>query len=198
VSAVDTRPAPGAFPPEIVSAMGGRPPTEQQWAAISMPLEPGVVVAGAGSGKTSVMAARIVYLALAALGRVPAGHDGVLPGNVLCLTFTNKATENLQIRVRRALSTIELPEGEEPAIDNYHGFAAQVLERYGLLAGIEPGQRVLTQAQRGELCGRGVGRGPPDVPGLGLPTVAGTAADPAPVLGGALPRAPSAWMGVAT
>jgi DNA helicase-2/ATP-dependent DNA helicase PcrA len=154
VSAVDTRPAPGAFPPEIVSAMGGRAPTEQQWAAISMPLEPGVVVAGAGSGKTSVMAARIVYLALAALGRVPAGHDGVLPGNVLCLTFTNKATENLALRVRRALATVELPEGEEPTILNYHAFAAEILERHGLLAGIEPGQRILSLPARAELCAR--------------------------------------------
>ena len=47
-----------------------------------------------------------------------------MPGNVLCLTFTNKATENLRLRVRRALATLELAEGEEPEIMNYHGFAA--------------------------------------------------------------------------
>jgi DNA helicase-2/ATP-dependent DNA helicase PcrA len=141
------------IPDEVVRAMGA-PPTEEQWAAISMPLEPFALVAGAGSGKTSVMAARVVYLALVALGRVEADHGGALPGNVLCLTFTNKATENLVLRVRRALATLDLPEGEEPAIDNYHGFATQVLDRWGLLAGIEPGQRVLTQAQRVELCGR--------------------------------------------
>src|SRR5947199_548062 len=142
-----------AFPPEMVAAMGAEP-TEEQWRAISMPLEPYVVVAGAGSGKTSVIAARIVYLALVALGRVPADHDGVPPGNVLCLTFTNKATENLVHRVRRALASLDLPEGEEPEVLNYHSFAAQVLDRYGLLAGIEPGQRVLTPAQRTELCAR--------------------------------------------
>jgi DNA helicase-2/ATP-dependent DNA helicase PcrA len=140
-----------AFPPEIVAAMGSEP-TDEQWTAISMPLEPYVVVAGAGSGKTSVMAARIVYLALVALGRIDVGHEGVLPGNVLCLTFTNKATENITLRIRRALRALELPEGEEPEILNYHGFAAQVLERHGLRAGIEPGQRVLTPAQRAELC----------------------------------------------
>ena len=134
----------------------GADPTEEQWDAIAWPLEPCVLVAGAGSGKTSVMAARVVYLALAALGRIedidPA--EGVLPGNVLCLTFTNKATENLRLRVRRALAALELPEGEEPEILNYHGFAASILERYGVLAGFEPGARVLTQAQRSELCGR--------------------------------------------
>ncbi len=37
---------------------------------------------------------------------------------------------------------------------NYHGFAAQLLDRYGMLAGIEPDQRVLSPAQRMELCAR--------------------------------------------
>ena len=146
---------PITVPDEIVAAMGGAPPTDEQWAAISMPLQPYVLVAGAGSGKTSVMAARVVYLALAALDRIqPDDNPGVLPGNVLCLTFTVKATENLRNRVRRALAGIDLPEGEEPQIVNYHAMAAQVLERYGILAGIEPGQRVLSQAQRVELAGR--------------------------------------------
>src|SRR5437763_14620786 len=103
-----------AFPPEIVAAMGAEP-TEEQWRAISMPLEPYVVVAGAGSGKTSVIAARVVYLALVALGRVPADHRGVLPVNVLSLTFTNKATENLMLRLHRAISTEVLPDGEDNA-----------------------------------------------------------------------------------
>ena len=144
--------AAATYPEEIRRVMGGADPTEEQWRAISMPLEPYVVVAGAGSGKTSVIAARVVYLALVAMSRLDAGHPGVLPGNVLCLTFTNKATENLFLRIRRAL--LDLPEGEEPTIANYHGFASQVLERHGLLAGIEPGQRVLTPAQRVELCAR--------------------------------------------
>ena len=37
---------------------------------------------------------------------------------------------------------------------NYHGFAAKLLDRYGMLAGIEPDQRVLSPAQRTELCAR--------------------------------------------
>ena len=135
--------------------MGGREPTDEQWRAISWPLEPYVLVAGAGSGKTSVMAARVVYLALVAFGRLDGRpRQGVLPGNVLCLTFTNKATENLQQRIRHALAELELAEGEEPEIMNYHGFAAQLLDRYGMLAGIEPDQRVLSPAQRTELCAR--------------------------------------------
>ena len=146
---------PTVIPPQITAAMGAEP-TDEQWRAISWPLEPCVLIAGAGSGKTSVMAARVVYLALAALGGIDGvdPEQGVLPGNVLCLTFTNKATDNLRLRVRRALSTLELAEGEEPEVQNYHGFAASLLERYGVLAGFEPGARVLTQAQRSELCSR--------------------------------------------
>jgi DNA helicase-2/ATP-dependent DNA helicase PcrA len=153
-----------SYPAEIVAVMGGHPPTDEQWTAISWPLEPYVLVAGAGSGKTSVMAARVVYLALVATGRLAADHDGVLPGNVLCLTFTKKATENLRHRVGMALGGrpgavggvggLGLPEGEEPEIANYHGWAAALLERHGMLIGIEPGQRVLSPAQRTELCGR--------------------------------------------
>jgi DNA helicase II / ATP-dependent DNA helicase PcrA len=141
------------YPEPIVSFLGGEP-TEEQWHAITYPLEPFVLVAGAGSGKTSVMAARIVYLAMVAAGILEADHAGAPPGSILCLTFTNKATENLVLRIRHALSTLDLDEGEEPEILNYHGFASQVLERHGLLVGIEPGQRIITQAQRVELVER--------------------------------------------
>ena len=141
-------------PAEIVTAMGGAPPTEEQWRAITMPLEQSALIAGAGSGKTSVIAARVVYLALAALGRVDGAPNGVLPGNVLALTFTVKATDNLRSRIRRALRGVELAQGEEPEIVNYHGIAAQVIDRYGILAGIETGRRVLSQAQRVTLAGR--------------------------------------------
>src|SRR4051794_41567399 len=95
----------------------GAEPTDEQWAAISWPLEPCVLIASAGSGKTSVMAARVVYLALGALGRVDA--PGVMPGNVLCLTFTNKATENLRLRVRRGAAPPPPPPGAEPHIMKY-------------------------------------------------------------------------------
>ena len=69
--------------------------SDQQWTAISAPLEPAVVIAGAGSGKTSVMAARVVYLV--ATGQVQADQ-------VLGLTFTTKATAELASRVRERWS----------------------------------------------------------------------------------------------
>ena len=142
-----------SFPQPVVDFLRGEP-TPEQWRAIAWPLRPCVVVAGAGSGKTSVMAARVIYLAMVATGALDADHPGVMPGNVLCLTFTNKATENLMIRIRRALRTLELEEGEEPEILNYHAFAAQVLERHGMLIGLEPGVRIIGQGQRAEIATR--------------------------------------------
>jgi DNA helicase-2/ATP-dependent DNA helicase PcrA len=141
---------------EIEACLGG-PPTDEQWAAISMPLEPYVIVAGAGSGKTSVMAARVVHLALEADPRIA-------PGNVLCLTFTNKATENLTGKIRDALAPLVgrrggngeplVAEGDEPTILNYHGFASEILRRHGMRIGLEPDRRILSPAQTRELCGK--------------------------------------------
>ena len=76
-----------------------------QWEAISAPLEPAVVIAGAGSGKTSVMAARVVYL-------VATGQ--VAPDEVLGLTFTTKATAELASKVRTALVASGLDEPVVP------------------------------------------------------------------------------------
>ena len=110
--------------------------SDQQWAAISAPLEPAVVIAGAGSGKTSVMAARVVYLV--ATGQVQADQ-------VLGLTFTTKATAELASRVREALTAAgldegtpvahlerdELPERVEPVVVTYNAYAAALLSEHG-------------------------------------------------------------------
>src|SRR3954464_7407624 len=69
--------------------------SDEQWAAISAPLEPAVVVAGAGSGKTTLMAARVVFLV---------ATGAVTPDEVLGLTFTTKAAAELRTRVRDALA----------------------------------------------------------------------------------------------
>ena len=48
--------------------------SDEQWPAVSGPLEPTVVIAGAGSGKTTLMAARVVFLV--ATGQVNDGQAG--------------------------------------------------------------------------------------------------------------------------
>ena len=130
-------------PDEIIHALGGNAPTEQQWSAITAPLEPTVLIAGAGSGKTAVMAARIVWLIL---------NEHAKPSEILGLTFTNKAADNLLQRVRRAIEPLGLPDGEEPVIATYHGFSASLITDYGLRAGLEPGASLMSEAQAWQLC----------------------------------------------
>ncbi|MDR1833648.1 MAG: ATP-dependent helicase, partial [Propionibacteriaceae bacterium] len=112
--------------------------SEEQLAAIGAPLAPGVVIAGAGSGKTAVMAARAVWLA--ASGQVP-------PGKLLGLTFTRKAAGELAGRVRAALERAGVAnpaDGEEPLVTTYDAFAKQLVEDYGFFAGVESGAKLLT------------------------------------------------------
>jgi DNA helicase-2/ATP-dependent DNA helicase PcrA len=151
---IPLRPDEGPFeeaPPEIVTALGGRTPTGQQWRAISHEMTPCAVVAGAGSGKTAVMAARVTYLALVATGRLEADHAGAMPSSVLCLTFTNKAAEELARRVRAAVEGLGLPEGEEPTVLTYHAFGARLVDEYGLRMGLEPKRTLLSEAQKWEM-----------------------------------------------
>ena len=138
-------------PPHVVKALSGQLPTLQQWQAISHPLEPCVVMAGAGSGKTAVIAARVVYLVLVRQGVLKADHTGALPSEILCLTFTNKAAEELSRRVRLATEGLGLPEGEEPTVLTYHAFAAGLVEDYGLRMGIESGRMLLSDAHKWQL-----------------------------------------------
>ncbi len=137
----------------------GVPFTDQQLSAITAPLEPGVVIAGAGSGKTTVMAARVVWLV---------GTGAVRPEEILGLTFTNKAAAELALRVRKALALLpapastesseghsdELPVDGEPTVATYHAYAGRLLRDHGLRIGVEPGARLLADATRFQLAER--------------------------------------------
>ena len=72
--------------------------TPEQLKAISAPLEPALVIAGAGTGKTSVMAERVLWLV---------SEAGIDPAEILGLTFTNKAAQELRIRVRETLNKVD-------------------------------------------------------------------------------------------
>jgi DNA helicase-2/ATP-dependent DNA helicase PcrA len=81
----------------IAAALGQFPPTEEQRAVIESPLEPALVVAGAGSGKTETMAARVVWLV---------ANGIVRRDEVLGLTFTRKAAGELAERIQRRLQRL--------------------------------------------------------------------------------------------
>ncbi len=104
--------------------------TDEQLAAITAGLdEPGVIIAGAGSGKTSVMAARVVWLV---------GHLEVPPERVLGLTFTNKAAAELGQRIRASLQLLGADADGEPTTSTYHAFAGSLITEHGLRLGVEP------------------------------------------------------------
>lgn len=157
-------PRPITSPEELQQVMGtDYAPSPQQWEAISAPLEPAVVIAGAGSGKTTLMAARVVYL-------VVTGQ--VRPDQVLGLTFTTKAAAELRQRIRAALVDAgvldaEPPRGAredevedvvEPTVATYNAYAATLLTDHGLRIGHEPDTRVITDASRYQLGARAVDR----------------------------------------
>ncbi len=72
-------------------------PTPEQAAVIGAPLGPLAVIAGAGSGKSETMAARLVWLV---------ANGMVRPDRVLGLTFTRKAAAELADRVRSRLDRL--------------------------------------------------------------------------------------------
>ena len=139
--------------------------SDQQFAAVTAPLDPAVVIAGAGSGKTTVMAARVVWL-------VATGQ--VAPAEVLGLTFTTKATAQLDAGIRGALRDAGLlperdraaEEVEEPIVATYHSYAAGLLTEHGLRIGHEPDTRLIADASRYQLATRAIQRYRSPVPHL--------------------------------
>ncbi|WP_370618323.1 UvrD-helicase domain-containing protein [Mumia qirimensis] len=153
----------------------GIPFSAEQMAAIQAPTDrPSAIIAGAGSGKTTVMAARVVWLV---------GHDGVLPGAILGLTFTNKAASELAHRVRQALETLAREAGMPdllerygtPTVSTYHAYAGTLITEYGLLRGFEPDLRVTTDASRFQRAFRAIASYPGSLThaSTSLPTVIG-------------------------
>ena len=74
------------------------------------------VLAGAGSGKTKVLTTRIYHLI----------REGVLPENILAVTFTNKAAREMKERLSHRLEGASLP-----FVATFHGLGREILEKYG-------------------------------------------------------------------
>jgi len=96
---------------------------EQQYAAVTAPPGPALVIAGAGSGKTRTLTYRVAYLL----------EQGIPPERVLLLTFTNKAAKEMMRRVADLL-------GQELASlwgGTFHSIGNRILRRHALLLGYQ-------------------------------------------------------------
>lgn len=95
---------------------------------------PLLIIAGAGTGKTKVITERIAYLIEKKLAK---------PSEILALTFTEKAANEMQERV-----DMLVPIGYEyPTISTFHSFADKLLKNEGVYIGIDPNYHLMTQSE---------------------------------------------------
>ena len=123
--------APGG--PSVESPLDGL--TSEQLDAVTHAEGPLLIVAGAGTGKTTVMTRRIGHLITRA---------GARPEQVLALTFTDRAAAEMEERVDRLV-----PYGYTQAwISTFHAFGDRVLREHALHLGLPPDFRVLNRAEQ--------------------------------------------------
>ena len=91
---------------------------EQQKEAVQHVHGPLLILAGAGSGKTTVITRRIAWLI---------EEIGIHPGSILAMTFTNKAAEEMRERVQRLVSVPV----EQMWMSTFHSFCTRILRRDG-------------------------------------------------------------------
>jgi DNA helicase II / ATP-dependent DNA helicase PcrA len=150
-------------PAQLARMLGLDEPTPEQAAVVSAPLAPQAVIAGAGSGKSETMAARLVWLV---------ANGIVRPERVLGLTFTRKAAAELASRVRIRLDALRRvglvrpsgPVGDpgdlagallgDPVISTYHAYAGRLIGDHALREALEPTMRLITPAVVWQLAAR--------------------------------------------
>ncbi len=139
---------------ELARRLAQPQPTAQQQAVIEAPLSPALVTAGAGSGKTSTMANRVVWLI---------ANELIRPDQVLGLTFTRKAAGSLSDRIAKGILALRdssslnaeaAVEFDQPTVSTYNSFASALFRDHALLIGREPESALLNEAAAWQLARR--------------------------------------------
>lgn len=112
--------------------------TEAQFEAASHP-GAALVLAGAGTGKTSTLTAAVVH-------RI--AIDGVAAARIIAVTFTNKTAHEMTSRIRIATGD----EASSSWIGTYHGLGARQLRDAPEIAGLRPGFEILDADDSRRLC----------------------------------------------
>jgi len=114
---------------------------EEQIEAVKHIYGPLLVVAGAGSGKTKVITHRVAYLI----------SQKIAPNNILAVTFTNKAAEEMRGRIRKILSqgasfhNVQSFDNSSPWVKTFHALGARILREDGALFGINKNFSILDE-----------------------------------------------------
>jgi ATP-dependent helicase/nuclease subunit A len=132
----------------VLALAGGevRTLTGEQQDAVARRSESLLVSAAAGSGKTSVLVERFV---------AAVREDGVAPGRILAITFTERAAGELRERVRERLLGLgdrqAARDTEAAYVGTFHGFCARLLRAHPFAAGLDPDFAVLDEGLAGRL-----------------------------------------------
>ena len=106
----------------------------QQLEAVKHLEGPLLIIAGAGTGKTTVITERIKYLIL---------KKNILPSQILALTFTDKASREMEERV-----DVAMPYGyTQMWISTFHAFCDRILRSEAIHIGLNPSYKLLTEAE---------------------------------------------------
>ena len=116
----------------------------EQQAVVDYPLRPLRVSAGAGTGKTTTVSYRMARMVT---------QEGIPPEQILGLTFTNKAAQELSHRIRQVLSDQADPL-RDVEVNTYHGFCSKIVNEFGALLGIERDLTIIGPAQTRQLVKR--------------------------------------------
>ncbi len=106
----------------------------EQVKAVNHKSGPLLIIAGAGTGKTSVITERIVNII---------NKGWAKPSEILALTFTEKASNEMLGRV-----DVSMPYGYEPvSISTFHSFCDHLLKQEGIFIGLDPNYKLMTEAE---------------------------------------------------